>query len=148
MVNFEREVIALLNEKQTCFKRSRQAYHIRSKYCVTSLAGVTKVITKKDSCIMATKDNVITILRDIHLSTGHKGDKKMYKNISEHFGNIPRHCSLFIKHRHNALHFHFLLCIIRPLHMFRFMQKPSSGGSKLATFYIQCHFCSYSCAVS
>jgi hypothetical protein len=78
-VNFEREVIALLNEKQTCVKRSRQTYHIRSKYCVTSLSRVTKVITKKDSRIMATKDNVITILRDIHLSTGHKREKKTYK---------------------------------------------------------------------
>jgi hypothetical protein len=91
MVNFEREVIALLNDKQTCVKRSRQSYHIRSKYSVTSLAGVTKVITKKDSRIMATKDNAITIFRDIHLSTGHKGEKKTYKKISEHFANIPRH---------------------------------------------------------
>jgi hypothetical protein len=89
--NFEREVIALLNDKQTCVKRSRQAYHIRRKYCVTSLAGVTKVITKKDSRIMATKDNVIIILRDIHLSTGHEGKKKTYKNISVNFANIPRH---------------------------------------------------------
>jgi hypothetical protein len=40
---------------------------------------------------MATKDNVITILRDIYLSTGHKGEKKTYKNISEHFANILRH---------------------------------------------------------
>jgi hypothetical protein len=40
---------------------------------------------------MATKDNVITILRDIDLSTGHKGEKKTYKNISEHFANFQRH---------------------------------------------------------
>jgi hypothetical protein len=91
-VNFEREVIAVLNDKQTYVKRSRQAYHIRSKYCVTSLAGVTKVITKKDSHIMATKDNAITILHThIHLSTGHKGEKNTYKNIGENFANIPRH---------------------------------------------------------
>jgi hypothetical protein len=43
------------------------------------------------------------------------------------------HSSLFIKHLQNALHFYFLLYINRPLHMFRFMQKPSSGSSKLRT---------------
>jgi hypothetical protein len=57
------------------------------------------------------------------------------------------HSSLFIKHRQNALHFTTLLYFNRPLHMFRFLQNPSSGGSKLHTFHIQCHFCHY-CAIS
>ena len=38
------------------------------------------------------------------------------------------HNSLFIKHPRNALHFTTLLYFNGPLHMFRFMQKPSSGG--------------------
>jgi hypothetical protein len=37
------------------------------------------------------------------------------------------HNSLFIKHRRNALHF-TTFYFTRPLHMFRFMHKPSSGG--------------------
>jgi hypothetical protein len=43
--------------------------------------------------------------------------------------------SLFIKHRRNALHFTNFLYYTRPLHMFRFIQKPSSEGfSKLHIF--------------
>jgi hypothetical protein len=44
--------------------------------------------------------------------------------------------SLLIKHRRNALRFTTLLYFNRPIHtrMFRFMQKPSSRGSKLHIF--------------
>lgn len=38
---------------------------------------------------MASKPKVCSIIKDLHTACGHKGEKKTYKKIAEHYGNIP-----------------------------------------------------------
>ena len=95
---FETRVINILSDNRTGVKRSRQEYHLRSKYALSNLAGVTKIVTKKDGRFMTTKESVISIISGIHLSTGHKGETKTHKKIIENYANIPRRIvSEFIK---------------------------------------------------
>ena len=55
---YEKYVIILLDNVEGGKKRNRQEYHIRSKYLISELAGVTKVKIKSDDNIlyMATKE--------------------------------------------------------------------------------------------
>lgn len=38
---------------------------------------------------MTTKTNAWQIIRDLHTACGHKGEKKNYKKVAEHYANIP-----------------------------------------------------------
>lgn len=35
---------------------------------------------------MVSKPKVISIIKDLHTACGHKGEKKTYKKIAEHYG--------------------------------------------------------------
>jgi hypothetical protein len=45
-----------------------------------------------------------------------------------------------ITHQRNALYFHFIFFILKPLHMFRPLQGHLQGARKLHSLHIQC-FC-------
>ena len=95
---YEKKVLKILTEWETGVKRSRQEYHLHQKFVIVNLAGISKVSVKKDSRLMATKKNVLSIIKDIHVSIGHKGEKKTYKKICENYANITRKIvSEFIK---------------------------------------------------
>ena len=76
--NYEKVVISILSNWTTGVKRSRKDCHVRQKYSVTSLAGISKVVLQKDSRLMATKETVLSIVKDIHVSIGHKGKKNTH----------------------------------------------------------------------
>lgn len=89
---YEKYLINLLDNVEGGKKRNRQEYHIRSKYTISELAGVTKVSIKSDDNILytATKENALAIIKKIHTSIGHKGEKNTYKKIKEKYANILR----------------------------------------------------------
>ena len=66
------------------------SFYNQEDYQIDLKISLQKVVTQKNGKYMATKDNVITIVRDLHLSTGHKGEKKTHKKIMETYANIPR----------------------------------------------------------
>ena len=65
--DYEKEVISILSNWTTGAKRSRKDYHIRQKYSVTSFAAISKVVLQKDSLVIATKETVLSIVKDIHV---------------------------------------------------------------------------------
>lgn len=87
----ETEVINSLQARSNSgdVPKSRQYYYYRANFKIVNFAGVSKVARIKDGRIMATKPNVFTIIKDLHTACGHKGEKKTYKKISEHYANIP-----------------------------------------------------------
>lgn len=87
---YEKEVIEILSNWETGKKRPRSHYHIHEKFQLKSLFGVTKVVLKSNSLLMATKESVVTAIKDTHASIGHLGEKKTYKKLCENYGNIPR----------------------------------------------------------
>ncbi|XP_064097650.1 KRAB-A domain-containing protein 2-like [Macrobrachium nipponense] len=70
--------------------------------------GETETIKKKNGKYMATKESVTGIIQQAHINTGHGGEKKTYKEVCEHYGNIPRsivplyivHCEHCVEKRH------------------------------------------------
>lgn len=95
----ENEVIKILkaiNEQQANVNKDRKFYHIKSTFKLICLAGVTKVCRVKDNRIMTTKHHAINVIRDLHVACGHKGEKKTYKKVAEHYANIP----MFMIKRH------------------------------------------------
>ena len=86
----EQVAIEVLQDTSTGIKRPRKHYYIKSKFQLTTLAGVTKVMKLKNNRVMATKESVYSIIKDIHVSIGHGGERKTFKKISENYANIPR----------------------------------------------------------
>lgn len=87
---YESEVKTCLHTWQRGTKKTRKEYHIYEKFALKSFAGIDKVISKKDSRLLATKENVLNIIKDIHVSCGHKGEKKTHQKVSENYSNISR----------------------------------------------------------
>lgn len=87
---YEQEVIDIIKNWCTGKKKPRSHYHIRNTFALKELAGVTKVMYKKDERILATKETVISIIRDIHTAHGHKGERKTHKKICVNYSNISR----------------------------------------------------------
>ena len=79
--DYEREVISILENWEPGVKRPRMHYPIHEKFELKSLAGITKVIKKKDSRLIATKSTVLSAISDTHNSIGHKGEKKTYNSL-------------------------------------------------------------------
>lgn len=71
-------------------RKSRNEYHIREKYALRKFAGIEKVVLKKDARLIATKENVLNIIRDYHVTNNHVGEKKTYLKICENYGNVSR----------------------------------------------------------
>ena len=78
---YEKEIIQILSDWTTVVKRPRQHYHLYQKYEIITLGGVSKVVIKKNSLIMATKESVLSVIKDIHVSVGHGGEKKFTKKL-------------------------------------------------------------------
>lgn len=83
------QILKVINEKEPNVNKDRQFYHIKSSFKLISLGGVTKVCRIKDNRIMTTKNHAGNIIRDLHVACGHKGEKKTYKKVAEHYANIP-----------------------------------------------------------
>ena len=79
----EAEVVEILQNWNTKNNKTRQDYYIHEKFFLLSLAGITKVMARKDSRQIATKNTVTTIIKDIHISAGHKGDRKTNKKYAK-----------------------------------------------------------------
>ena len=71
---FKKNVISILQNWKTGEKRPRQHYNIHDKYELKSLARI-------DSWLMATKQTVITAIKDTHVSIGHLGEKKNLQKV-------------------------------------------------------------------
>lgn len=84
----ERYVIRVLKSDKNVIK-NRQFYHIKSTFKLVNLSGVTKVARIKDNRLMATKNNVFSIIHNLHTACAHKGEKKTYKKVCEFYANIP-----------------------------------------------------------
>ena len=85
---YKKEVIQVISNCQPGVKRSRMHYHVHQKFILMELSEITKVSVKKNNRIMATKEDILTIIRDIHLATGHKEEKKTYLKICENYANV------------------------------------------------------------
>ncbi|XP_030765493.1 KRAB-A domain-containing protein 2-like [Sitophilus oryzae] len=85
---YEKKVIRILQGCESVTK-NREYYHIKSSFKLEKFAGITKICRKKDNKIMTTKTNAWQIIRDLHNACGHKGEKKTYKKVAEHYANIP-----------------------------------------------------------
>lgn len=93
--DYKNKVIEILKTGQ---KRSSHEYYIHKNYSLSNLGKITKVMKTKDNCLFATKDSVLSIISDIHIAIGHKGERKTHKKILESYANIPRKIVLeFIK---------------------------------------------------
>ena len=75
----EKEVIQILSNWKTGEKKSRQIYHLHNTYDVVNFAGISKVVLKKSARVVATKESVISVINDVHISIGHKGEKKTHQ---------------------------------------------------------------------
>ena len=73
---YEKEVIQVLQNWQSVVKRSRMHYHVHQKFILMEISRFSKDAVKKNNQIMAKKEDILTIIRDIHLPTGHKVEKK------------------------------------------------------------------------
>lgn len=71
-------------------RKSDTLYNLRKNYVIKDFAGVSKIVTKKNFKLMVTKESVMDIIRDIHESSGHTGEKKTHKKIKENYANISR----------------------------------------------------------
>lgn len=61
-----KETIDILENWQTNLKRPRLHYHLHETYNIIELAGVKKIVLKSYSKMIATKENVISIVREVH----------------------------------------------------------------------------------
>lgn len=77
----EQEIINTLSKWHLLVKIPRMDYHFHKKYALKNLAGVTKVILQSDDRVMATKETALSIIRDIHVSINHNGDRKTHKKL-------------------------------------------------------------------
>ena len=80
-IEYENEVTNTFSNWQTGAKISRAHYHLHGKFALTNLSGMTKVIVKRTSRMMASKEMVINMIKDFHSATGHKREKKTYVKI-------------------------------------------------------------------
>lgn len=71
-------------------RKSNHLYSLRKNYAIKEFAGVSKIINKKISKLIVTKETVMDLIRNIHECGGHKGEKKTYKQIAENYANISR----------------------------------------------------------
>lgn len=78
-VEYEKEVKTCLQTWKSGLKKSRREYHIFEKFELKTFAGIEKVISKKDSRLLANKENVLNIIKDIHETCNHEGEKKLTK---------------------------------------------------------------------
>lgn len=86
----ERSAINTLNNWKMGERKNRHEYHLYEKYAVKCFAGVERIVVKKSDCVMATTENVFMIIKNVHESCGHKGDRKTHQKICESHANIPR----------------------------------------------------------
>ena len=71
-------------------KKPRADYHYKNEYVLKHFAGVTKIVTKSDSRVLATKESATFIIKDIHVSVNQLGERKIHKKIIENHSNVPR----------------------------------------------------------
>lgn len=86
----EKRVINVLKTWKNGERKDRRDYHLHEKYAIQTFAGLEKIITKKAGLIMATKGTTYQIVKDIHISCGHKGDRSTHQKIRENYVNISR----------------------------------------------------------
>lgn len=80
-------------------KKSDEMYNLRKNYVIKEFAGVCKIVTKKEEKLMATKESVSDLIRDLHECGGHKGEKKTHKLITANYANVSRKLvTEYIKH--------------------------------------------------
>ena len=87
---YERKVINILKNWEYGKRKEREEYHLREKYHIQNFTGIEKIILKRNSRIMATKESVIEIIKNVHESIGHKGERKTYQKICENYAKITR----------------------------------------------------------
>lgn len=94
---YEAKVIKILQaiNGNEAMKKNRQFYYIKNSFKLTEFDGVTKVCRNRDNKIMTSKTHAWNIIRDVHTTCGHRGEKHTYKLVSEHYANIPM---ILIKH--------------------------------------------------
>lgn len=51
---------------------------------------MTKVVLKSGERVIATRESVVTMIKDNHVSIGHKGEWKTHKKILENYSNVSR----------------------------------------------------------
>jgi len=81
------EAVKILTDDNSIYK-DRRYYHVREKFELIEVAGVRRVRRKRDQRIMAVVENFTSIIRDMHVASGHKGETKTHKKIMEHYSNI------------------------------------------------------------
>lgn len=65
--------------------KNRRYYHVRKKFDFTFLkvpAGVLRVRLKRNQCIMAVVERFPSIIRDMHVASGHKGKTKHTRKLN------------------------------------------------------------------
>ncbi|KAL4126393.1 hypothetical protein QTP88_010615 [Uroleucon formosanum] len=82
------EAVKILTDDASVNK-DRRYYHVRQKFDLIEVAGVRRVRRKRDQRIMSVVDSFHSIIRDIHVASGHKSETKTHKKIMEHYSNVP-----------------------------------------------------------
>jgi hypothetical protein len=67
--------------------KDRRYYHVREKFELIEASGIRRVRRKRDQRIIAVIENFTSIIRDMHVASGHKGETKTHKKM-EHYSNI------------------------------------------------------------
>lgn len=86
----EQEILELLLNWKEGVRKEKKYYRYFQKYKIESIAGISKLVSKNDRLIFATKENVLDIIKSIHSAINHLGLKKTYAKISESYANIKR----------------------------------------------------------
>ena len=95
---YEESVINILKLGKTGKSLPREAYHILKTFSLVTFGGIQKV-AKHNGKYMATKNDVVNIIRTMHIETGHGGEKKTHKKLQDMYANIPRSLvQEYIKH--------------------------------------------------
>jgi len=83
------EAVRILSEKVPDSMKDRRYYHVRKTFELVELGGVRRVRRIRDQKLMATIESFSTIVKDVHVSIGHKGETKTYKKLQQKYSNIP-----------------------------------------------------------
>ena len=86
----EEKIMNVLLNWETGQKRGRDDYYYKKTYEIKEFGGIKRVYSIETQKVFATKENALSIIRDIHVFTNHKGNRKTHTKISESYANIPR----------------------------------------------------------
>lgn len=83
----EKEALNILENK--CSLKNRNYYYVKQNFQLKNFGGVKKVAKISNKKIMVTRQNVLSIISDVHIASGHRGEKRTHAILSLHFSNIP-----------------------------------------------------------